>query len=209
MGFSLFFVLNCNNKPSAPQAGAAVPPKTTPVAAPGTAVGHVYGNHFSVYKTDSYETLLSVCRRCQTGNLTTYPGGFTYHWELFGKNYRKCKHWNSAGYLQIEFAEKKLPTKATISIWPKLNNYDRWGVAFSVTGNARPINKNSGFQVLVNFGAQALNIYSDDSNHVKDRDLEDVLVTNRALEQAHVLRVNRLNNLNKKRAVSNISSKCF
>ena len=81
-------------------------------------------------------------------------GGETYQRHYVSKSdLKRCRNWAREGYIQIEFEEKKLPTMATLSIWPKYTGSDRsvfeWGGApFAFTVEARPINEDKGFQML-------------------------------------------------------------
>lgn len=179
-GIFLPFVLSCDNdnKEVVGQIPRTItPPQTQPVSRPG----YVYGNYFRVQNTSVYQTLMEACRRCGTRRFTTGPGGTTYQRHYVPRwNPKRCRNWNSAGYMQIEFSEKKLPTTATVLILPKYTGVDssvpQWGEPFSITTTARPINENKGFQISVRpadglGGLHSIDITSDISNHVERAEL--------------------------------------
>ena len=182
IGLSFLFILGCKNNNTQVEGNipkATVPPKKAPVSA----VKYIYGNHFRVQNSTLYETLLEVCRRCGTRRFITSPGGGTTYQRFWVSrdDPKKCGNWSSQGYMQIEFAEKKLPTKATVLIQPKYTGAyplaSVWGQPFEITAMAQPINESRGFQISVNpvdglGGVYSLIVQSDYSNHVKQSELE-------------------------------------
>ena len=165
---------NCNGgrgsvTTTAPPGGTQPPP-------PPSSNQLVYGNHFSSRDSSAYQSLLQICNRCGRKWLSqNYGGGKTYNscsW-LSSDSPLKCQNWSSQGYLQIEFAEKKLPTAATVTIWPQYiyRSHEKWGQSFSVKGEAQPINENEGFSIIIppssGLGGQhTLYVESEDTNHV-------------------------------------------
>lgn len=142
---------------------------------------YVYGNYFRVRSSSSYETLMASCRRCGLKRFFNLPGGSTVYqrfWTWDDTDPKRCENWNNQGYIQIEFQEKRLPTKAKVSIRPKYTGArpDYWGEPFEITTEAKAINENEGFQILVRptdglGGVYTLDIRSEYSNHVLDSDL--------------------------------------
>ena len=174
----IFFSLSCNNKDTSVTGTLPGAHKTGPKQETSSAPGYTYGNHFSTRNSFWYESLLSTCRRCGTKRLI----GDTYQRYYVTKpDPKRCRNWAREGYIQIEFEEKKLPTRATLSIWPKYTGSDRsvweWGGApFGLTVEARPINEDEGFQMLINpndglSGISSISVTSDYTNHVKDSQL--------------------------------------
>lgn len=148
--------------------------------------GYPYGAHFQVSHSGLYEILLASCRRCGTERFLDYPGGTVYQKSWVLKDHpKRCRNWNSQAYMQIIFAERKLPTQAKVLIQPKYTGTGyiakKWGEPFEIKATARAINENKGFQILVNpdgglGGIRSLNIQSRSSNHVNQSDL-DITVT--------------------------------
>ncbi len=93
---------------------------------------------------------------------------------------RRCDGWLREGFMQIQFQERKLPTGATVTIWPK-HSHLNWGgygqsAAFAVHSTARPINENRGFSITLTQnqglgGGYPLTVMSRNSNHVKKNSL--------------------------------------
>ncbi len=187
-GGALLCALNCNRESVHVEKGGEGP-SPAPTHSPGKPAKptYVYGNYFQTQDSSAYKTLLSACRRCGEKRLiiNPYGGGASYQrfWTLEGSPIR-CDSWNSEGYIQIAFAEKRLPTTATVSIQPKFTGthgtVNPWGSPFEITAQAKAINKNKGFQILIqpkNFGGiSRLDIHSSYSNHVKQPEGLDVTV---------------------------------
>ena len=140
----VLFTVNCGEKEPV-TTGPGKPP------IPGTP-GHsfVYGNEFFVSDTAAYQSLLESCNRCGRKWLIPRSGGGHGHGKcltLSSHGPLHCKNWLSQGYLQIEFATRALPTRATVTLWPKYNYGSRgqWGQSFSAEGTAEPIKENKGF----------------------------------------------------------------
>ena len=181
IGLSFLFVLACNDKNA--QVKGNLPKAPVPLK-PVSSVKYIYGNHFRVQNSTWYETLLEVCRRCGTRRFITGQGGGTTYQRFWVSRAdpKRCRNWSSQGYMQIEFAEKKLPTKATVLIQPKYTGtYSslalEWGQPFEITALAQPINENKGFQISVNpsdglGGIYSLIVQSNYSNHVQQSALE-------------------------------------
>ena len=187
IGLSFLFVLACKNNNT--QIKGNLPKAPVPLnQKPVSSVKYIYGNHFRVQNSTWYETLLEVCRRCGTRRFITGPGGGTTYQKFWVSRHdpKRCRNWSSQGYMQIEFAEEKLPTKATVLIQPKYTGaYSsltlEWGQPFEITAMAQPINENKGFQISVNpsdglGGVYSLIVQSNYSNHVKQSAL-DIIVT--------------------------------
>ena len=148
---------------------------TTPPSEPSSTI--VYGNHFFSRDSSAYQSLLQACNRCGRKWLSPnkWGGGNTYHkcsW-LSSDSPLKCQNWSSQGYIQIEFAAKKLPTTATVTIWPQYiyRSHEKWGQSFSVKGEAHPINENKGFSIQLPpssglGGLKTLYVESQDTNHI-------------------------------------------
>ena len=168
-----------------------LPPAPNPVATGAETAKpvYVYGGHFSVYNSSFYKKLLETCRRCGLKRLIQGPYGQTQYQRFWTSHQdpKRCENWLGKGYIQIEFLENRLPTKAKVLIQPKYTGsaviYDFqgkeqeiWGEAFEITASARPINENKGFEVLVSpsdglFGVYTMVIKSNNTNHVKNSDL--------------------------------------
>ncbi|MCY4321443.1 MAG: hypothetical protein OXC37_03435 [Bdellovibrionaceae bacterium] len=189
--FSIGFLLSCDKSPAI-VAGQLPQGPVQVVGDPSinTAPRYVYGNHFKVYSTNQYKTLLESCRRCGVKRLLQGPFGQTQYqriWTSYGDP-KRCDSWSSQGYVQIEFVDNKLPTTAKFLIQPKYNGYlksynldgsqaDIWGEPFEITAEARAINENKGFEILVSpadgfLGVYSIVIKSEYTNHVKDSKLE-------------------------------------
>lgn len=187
-GFFCLFVLNCKNEPKNIVGQLPEIVTTTPQEQPVSKPGYIYGNYFSVQNSSLYENLMAACRRCGTRRFITGPGGTTYQRFWVPKtDPKQCRNWNTEGYIQITFAEKKLPTSATLLIWPKYTGLDsrarayEWGVPFEITTTARPINENKGFEMALHpkaglGGLNSMIISSDYSNHVKKVELDITVV---------------------------------
>ena len=182
-GFFLLFILNCNNSSITIRKPPPVINQDFPQQQTVSTPGYVYGNHFRVQNSSGYETLLSDCKRCGTKRLINqFGGGVTYQrfW-VPRSDPKRCRNWSSEGYVQIEFEEKKLPTKARLSIWPKYTGAERlvpeWsGEPFEITTTARSVNENKGFQMVIHpsdglGGLNSLTVTSDQDNHVKQSEL--------------------------------------
>lgn len=176
----LLFAVSCKNDKVSVAGNLLTSSPGTSASAPVAKALFVYGNYFRVQHSSAYKTLMSSCRRCGLKRIISSPfGGTTYQrfWTLDDANPKRCENWISAGYLQIEFAENKLPTQVTVSIWPKYTasgggRNEGWGQPFEVKGRANPINENKGFQILLSSsgglgGAHLLDIQSTHSNHVR------------------------------------------
>lgn len=193
LSFSLF-VWACNND-NVKIGGAPATDKkpAKPATAKPSAPMYVYGNKFRVYNAGQYESLLKVCRRCGTRRIVTNSWGGTSYQRFwtFGENPKRCSNWNSSGYIQVAFAENKLPTEATVSFQPEYvaGAQSQWGQPFELKAPARPVNENKGFQILLGpadgyfEGNYSMEIYSRGSNHVKSSQL-DITVTYGTGEQA-------------------------
>ena len=166
----------CNNNPT--QVQNSPPPKTTTPPVKTGEGGLFYGHSFRVQNSSAYEKLLESCRRCGTRRLIQGPGGHTTYQRFWTSHSdpKRCRNWNTEGYIQIHFQENKLPTTAVVSIQPQYTDSNNWGEPFSVTAQARPINKNRGFEIFLNpseglGGVHTLTIRSNRSNHVRDSQL--------------------------------------
>ena len=181
LNYKLFVILAffglwaCNNQPTQIQTSPR-PPSSSPTQ-PKTAItgqnGFFYGNSFRVQNSSAYEKLMESCRRCGTRRLISNPGGGTTYQRFYvgHSDPKRCRNWNTDGYIQIHFKERKLPTVAVVSIQPKYANSNRWGEPFSITAQANPINENNGFEILLNptdglGGVNTLIVRSMYSNHV-------------------------------------------
>ena len=181
-GCFVLSVLGCSGKGVNVSGQLPVAPIHT-YGQPITGSGYVYGNRFRVQSSSVYEDLLDACRRCGTKRIINHPfgGGTTYerYWTINSADLKICKNWSSEGYIQIEFAERSLPTKATVLIQPKYTGAQSpfpWGQPFQITTTAIAINKSKGFQILLTpssglGGLQTLDIYSDYTNHVNQSEL--------------------------------------
>ena len=188
--FSILPVLHCNREPIVVAGQFPPAPFTTGTETPAQKPGYVYGNHFRVYNSKLYRSLLETCSRCGLERLLQGPFGQTQYQRFWtsSESPKRCENWLSKGYIQIEFLENKLPTTAKVLIQPqytgpaRIYNFEGkeqkiWGEAFEISGvTARPINENEGFEILVSpadglLGNYNLVIESEDSNHVKDSEL--------------------------------------
>lgn len=186
--FLLFFISSCDKENTEVTGKLLKGPSPVQVTTNTLPTGFFYGNHFSIQNSSLYENLLEVCRRCGTRRIITDPfgGGTTYQrfWVL-GDSPKKCRNWNNQGYIQIEFAERRLPTSVKVLIQPRYTGRSayamEWGEPFEISATANPINENQGFQISVNpseglGGVYSLIIRSEYSNHVNNSEL-DVNVT--------------------------------
>lgn len=192
IGLVLFFALSCFQKNT--EVGGILPdeePITEEVPPVVSEILYVYGSEFSVGYTASYETLMSACRRCGEKRYYETPSGNTVYQRFYGHEGKKCRNWNSAGYIQIAFHENKLPTATTVTIQPKYSGPNTpsnpWGEPFEVTSTANPINENEGFQILLHRedglgGVRSVNIRSEYTNHVLNSSL-DITVSYGQTEQ--------------------------
>ena len=186
--FSLLLSLHCNKEPVV--VDSPLPKAPAPITTGSSAQNPVYGNHFQVYNSGLYKSLLEACRRCGLKRLVQGPFGQTQYQRFWTSHEspKRCDNWLSKGYLQIEFLENKLPSSAKVLIQPQYTGSARvynpggkeqevWGSAFEVSGvTARPINENEGFEILVGpadglLGIHTLVVKSEDSNHVKNSEL--------------------------------------
>lgn len=131
----------------------------------------VYGNEFTTLDATAYQTLLETCNRCgRKWTTSTYWGGRSYNKcsPLSSRSPLHCKNWSRKGYIQIEFAENKLPTQATVIIYPfySYRNVEQWGQSFSGQGTAKPINENKGFHIALDGLTRTLYVQSQTTNHV-------------------------------------------
>ena len=229
IGCSLLLVLNCK-KNHVKVRGSPSPTDSTYSPTKRTGYVAAYGQVFKVQNSSLYEKLLEACKRCGTKRLIENSDGSTTYqdhdflWGTQKGDPKRCDSWNAEGYIQIVFAEKKLPTKATVSIWPKytggitgflcfdgLNREWCKESIFEVTATANPINENKGFQILMTpthglGGTHFLSIYSNYSNHVKQSEL-DITVTYGRQQDSQNIIFEKLPKLNKK-AVGKASVTC-
>lgn len=183
--FSLFIVMalwSCAK--TATVTHRAIKPVKQKIYVKPRPIGSFFGNTFHVQNSSSYKRLLEACHRCGTKRLITNIYGQKTYQKFYGlsSNPKNCKKWKSQGYIQIYFSQNTLPTKTTVIIQPKytLSNSSqggRWGESFSVVGTARPINRNKGFELILNptaglGGLQSLTIRSEFSNHIKNNTLD-------------------------------------
>ena len=135
----------------------------------------VWGNYFSS-TNGGYSELLERCRRCGRKRVSPSSfGGAVYevHVPFSSRSPRRCSNWNARGYLQIEFAEERLPTTATVTIQPEYSKGSKrfWGEPFSIQSTANAINENKGFQIILTpkkglGGTKNLYIYSESNNQL-------------------------------------------
>ena len=96
------------------------------------------------------------------------------------QDYRECSgNWDREGSIQIEFREKRLPTNAYISLWPKYTGSDssapEWGNSIEIVAVAKPINQGQGFQIVMRDKegvSGSIIIKSDNSNHLNQPELD-------------------------------------
>ena len=147
------------------------------------ATGIIFSGNFQVVNSGLYETLLKICSRCGTKRIIQTPFGSRYErfW-ILGESVKKCRNWLNGGFLQLEFAEKKLPTSVKVSFQPKYRgSQDFWGHPFELTAQAVAINQNEGFEIIIHpnqglGGNYNMILSSNSSNHVTHSDLS-ILVT--------------------------------
>jgi len=186
--------MSCNNKSTTLLGHGLSPTHTTvtdtqPTDTQPTEI--LYGAYFDLADNSQYERLMRTCRRCGTKRVyeNPYGGGPTYHriYDIFNQGLiQECKYWIRNGYIQVKFEGPGLPTKAYVTIQPRVaskvaQNKDGWQPAFQIIGTAQPINKNKGFNISIHpsgelGGVFALHIKSRTSNHVTKNTL-DVEVT--------------------------------
>ena len=139
---------------------------------------YIYGDMFRIQNSGLYQELLIACKRCGTRRLLP-GGGYQRQFAIFGDHPNSCKNWSEPGYIQIIFAEKRLPTTAKIALWPssKVKKARRvpWDNldTFEFSGRAYPINENKGFRIESSpadglGGVKSLIIRSEHTNHVVD-----------------------------------------
>ena len=183
---SLFILSNCDGNPVTVTGQLPVGPKHSEPTETTSAqkTGYVYGNYFRVYNGNLYKQLLESCRRCGVKRVIQGPFGQTQYqrfWTTYGDP-KRCDSWSNKGYIQIEFLENRLPTRAKVLIQPEYSGHIKsynldgkeqriWGEAFEITTTARPINENKGFEMLVSPADGLLGIYdlvikSDNANHI-------------------------------------------
>ena len=173
------FAIQCNTS------GPAVTTPTHHTNTTHTQTATHFTYHAGFYTSNSaYSDLLRACNRCGRKWILPHTGGL-------GRPYRKCswlsrnselrcENWGSAGHIQIQFAEKKLPTQAKVTIQPKFSGHqERWGHSFTAKGTARAINENEGFSIELSSvgglgGNKVLHIESTRTNHVNEEHLSDV-----------------------------------
>ena len=180
MGASLAFLGSCN-KDKGKVAGLLPTGPTEPLGTETPVVNaplHVFAGSFQVVNSGPYETLMRTCSRCGTKRLINTPWGTRYerYWSL-GESYKECGNWLSGGFLQLEFAERKLPTSVKVLIQPLYRgSVDTWGFPFELTATAVPINKNQGFEIFISpsqglGGVYNMILSSDSTNPVEFSDL--------------------------------------
>ena len=161
----------------------ATPPSTYPSGTTlPTAPAFVWGGWFEVTDSGRYETLLELCSRCGTLQITPYSikGAL-----VIGDSPLKCDSWLQKGYLQIEFAANKLPTDVAVIFQPEYSSYGAWGGRqqrcfghpFAVRGRAIAVNNSEGFSITLTpanglGGPENLYIVSQNSHHVSQHTLE-------------------------------------
>lgn len=188
ISFFALFVSNCNNQHGAitPPGHNPLPPTPSPSPSPSPSgsSGYFYGNFFQVQNAGMYEKLLESCKRCGTRRLITNPwGGTTYERHYTFRNHpKRCRNWNSRGYIQLEFSKKQLPAEVKVSIQPLYTTGNPlWGEPFELTSTANPINSGEGFQILLTpqsglGGMFVLEIISEQAHPAKHHTL-DITVT--------------------------------
>lgn len=187
----------CNNNPAVVEGGLPVtsPTPPAPPAPPAGETGIFYANSFTAQNNSAYQLLISSCKRCGMKRLIEHPGGGATYQRFWGfdSDPKRCKNWNTSGYLQIHFYEKKLPTTAVVSILPQYTGTasEHWGEPFSVTAQANAINENKGFEILLTpkmglGGVDILKIKSEYSNHVNDYSLQ-LMVIYGGLEESQTI----------------------
>ena len=178
---SLFLMASCNNENT-----VITQPVFEPIEKPLTELAPepevlVWGNYFRSENNSVYRKLLESCRRCGLKRVQPGRNGIVLHtryYPLSSEDARKCENWDRRGYLQIEFQEKRLPTNVTVTLQPEYESSAGkfWGEPFSVDAEARAINENKGFQIILNpslglGGVQNLYISSSGSNHLENSEL--------------------------------------
>ena len=182
---SLFFAPSCKNNQTV-AGNLPTTPAHTPQTTPSGPL-YIYGNYFQAQNSGTYKELLESCRRCGTRRFITGPWGGTSYQRFYtlSDNPKRCNNWVGQGYIQIIFKEKRLPTTATVSILPKYTGSGQvlnpWGEPFEVTAEARPINENKGFEIVISpsaglKGVHDLTIQSSHSHHVEDSRLSVTVV---------------------------------
>ena len=190
IGFPFLFIVSCKNDRVSIGGNLStdLPGTSTSVTVPAST--YIYGNSFRVDSSSIYEKLMEYCRRCGLKRSTTFPwGGTSYqrHYTWDDSDPKRCQNWNSQGYIEIKFAENKLPTTATVYIWPKYTGQrpliDPWynNNPFAIQATALPINENKGFQIILRptdglGGTHNMDIRSNYSNHIRQSNL-DITVT--------------------------------
>lgn len=174
----LSLLISCGKEKE--EVSGAIPKEPIQPSVTGVQVsGFIFAGEFQVVNSGHYETLLKTCSRCGTKRLIQTPFGDNYerYWSLGGESLKECGNWLSEGFLQLEFAEKKLPTPVKILFQPKYRgSRDIWGYSFELTGDAKAINKNEGFEIIIppNRGLGGLYnmiLSSTSNNHVTSSDL--------------------------------------
>ena len=151
---------------------------TEPTTQTPAAPVHVFYGSYQVVNGGFYETLMKTCARCGTKRLinTTFGTRYEKYWS-FGESLKECTNWLNEGLLQLEFAEFKLPTSVKVSFQPKYRgSSDQLGWPFELEAEARPINNNEGFEILISpnqglGGVHNLILSSNSSSPVKQSDL--------------------------------------
>lgn len=179
----LLFISNCKNeKKILPPQLKTLPAFPAPLAPVDRSV--YFGSYFQPTNPSLYKTLLESCRRCGLKRLVN--GQYTRYYTFDKGDPKRCENWNGRGFLQVKFAEKRLPTDVTVSILPLYvhrNNrpFAPPGVAIELQGRAEAINKNRGFQILLQpvatglTGIYHLEIRSDHDNIVTDTNMEVIV----------------------------------
>ena len=154
-------------------------PKHPPKTPQKKSKGIFFGNYFRVQNSGKYKLLLSSCLRC--GKKRICHDGRTYERIWADRQHpQRCDGWISQGFIQIWFAERKLPTAAVVAIQPKHSKigWGRFGqtASFAVKSTAYPINESKGFTITLSQnqglgGGYPLKVESRDTNHVKKSSL--------------------------------------
>ena len=174
----LAFLISCEGEKKAVSGSIPNEPTQPGVTTGIQAPAYVFAGSFQVVNSGFYETLLRTCSRCGTKRLIQTPHGARYerYWSL-GESLKECSNWLSEGFLQLEFAQKKLPTSVKVLFQPKyIGSQDRWGHSFELTTEAVAINKNEGFEIIIHpnqglGGLYSMILSSNSSNHVIHSDL--------------------------------------
>jgi len=202
VAISMSFLISCDNEKTEVSGTLPQEPITnreSPVnTPPETPALHIYSGAFQVVNSGAYKTLLETCSRCGTKRITQTPFGTRYerHWSL-GESTKACDNWLSEGFIQLDFAENRLPTSVKVLFQPKYRgSVDQWGWPFELTAEARPINQSQGFEIVIPpnsalGGLYPLILSSTTSNHVTHTDLT-ISVSYGATNQSQIIMEPRL-----------------